>query len=254
MRLRRDSDLFSQNSLAAKEKWPSRINRREIELLRVLTRTYRFSVSAGDLLLLENGWYVTHTGLIRLASRRRCRGIQVQPIPEFSDALSRRYTFKATVYISRQSSGFEGFGDADPTNVSFLVHGAEMRVAETRAVNRALRKAYGIGICSVEEIGALADPPQLSQEQKKLPPQPANDYGGGRTVRDRLCQVIRQRELDPNLVKSYATDFCGVKTLREATREQVENFVQHLADWAEKDRNALLCQLNSYLGHKEGAA
>jgi hypothetical protein len=31
-----------------------------------------------------------------------------------------------------------------------------MRVAETRAVNRALRKAYGIGICSVEEIGSFA--------------------------------------------------------------------------------------------------
>jgi hypothetical protein len=40
--------------------------------------------------------------------------------------------------------------------VSPLVHGAEMRVAETRAVNRALRKAYGIGICSVEEIGSFA--------------------------------------------------------------------------------------------------
>jgi hypothetical protein len=26
-----------------------------------------------------------------------------------------------------------------------------MRVAETQAVNRALRKAYGIGICSVEK-------------------------------------------------------------------------------------------------------
>ena len=55
-------------------------------------------------------------------------------------------------------------------------------------------------------------------------------------------------------MKSYATDFCAVKTLREATREQVENFVQHLADWAEKDRNALLCQLNSYLGQKEEGA
>lgn len=32
-----------------------------------------------------------------------------------------------------------------------------MRVAETRAVNRALRKAYGIGICSVEEIGTVAE-------------------------------------------------------------------------------------------------
>ena len=89
---------------------------------------------------------------------------------------------------------------------------------------------------------------------KKLPPQPANGNYGGPKVRDRLCQLIRQHQLDATLVKSYATDFCGVKTLRQATREQVENFVAHLADWAEKDRNALICQLNSYLGQKEGAA
>jgi hypothetical protein len=88
----------------------------------------------------------------------------------------------------------------------------------------------------------------------KLPPQPANGNYGGPRVRDRLCQIIRQHRLDPTLVKVYATDFCGAKTLREATREQVENFVTHLADWAEKDRNALLCQLNSYLPAKEGAA
>ena len=56
-------------------------------------------------------------------------------------------------------------------------------------------------------------------------------------------------------VKSYATDFCGVKTLREATREQVENFVKELSEWAVKDRNALLCQLNSYARPKqEGVA
>ncbi len=129
-----------------------------------------------------------------------------------------------------------------------------MRVAETRAVNRALRKAYGIGICSVEEIGSFAEPPQTGSN-RKLPPQPTNGNGNGtRTVRDRLCQVIRQHQLDPNLVKSYATEFCGVRTLREATRDQVENFVTHLADWAEKDRNALLCQLNAYLGQKEVVA
>jgi hypothetical protein len=74
------------------------------------------------------------------------------------------------------------------------------------------------------------------------------------TQRDRLCQLIRQHQLDANLVKSYAVDYCGTKTLREATREQVEAFVVHLADWAEKDRNALLCQLNSYPVTKEGAA
>src|SRR5271167_2461719 len=113
-----------------------------------------------------------------------------------------------------------------------------MRVAETRVVNRALRKAYGIGICSVEEIGSIAEPPQADPERKKLPPQPFN--GNRRlTGRDRPCQVIRQLQLDPNLAKAYATDFCGVEGLRDATREQVEAFVVHLADWAEKDRNAL---------------
>jgi hypothetical protein len=160
------------------------------------------------------------------------------------------------VFKSRNCKGFVGFGDANPSNTSDLVRGAEMRVAETRAVNRALRKAYGIGICSVEEIGSSAEPTASARQSRKIPPQPVNGNGnyGGRTVRDRLCQIIRQHQLDAELVKSYATDFCGVKALRDASREQVENFVAHLADWAEKDRNALLCQLNSYLGQKEAAA
>ncbi|MBZ5550007.1 MAG: hypothetical protein LAO22_18940 [Acidobacteriia bacterium] len=54
-------------------------------------------------------------------------------------------------------------------------------------------------------------------------------------------------------MKAYAVDFCGTKTLREASREQVENFLQELANWAEKDRNALLCQLNSYLTARKEA-
>ena len=251
-------ELAHKNLLAAKRCWPALISAPRLDSLNVLTLSYQFSVTHGDLLLLDNGWYVTHTGLIRLATRRHCNGIHVQPIPEFSDSLNRRYVFKATVFKSRQSPGFVGYGDADPSNVSYLVHGAEMRVAETRAVNRALRKAYGIGICSVEEIGSLdrqVEPP--AKESKKLPPASANGNGNGHgsaTVRDQLCQIIRQHNLDPNLVKSYAADYCGTQSLRDATRDQVEGFVQHLADWAEKDRNALLCQLNSYMPAKEGVA
>ena len=120
-----------------------------------------------------------------------------------------------------------------------------MRVAETRAVNRALRKAYGIGICSIEEMGTMPNPVE------KLPPPNANGNGNGPKVRDRLCQIIRKHQLDAELVKAYAVDYCGTKTLREATREQIENFVQELADWADKDRNALLCQLNSYSRPKQ---
>ncbi|HEV2730292.1 MAG TPA: hypothetical protein VGV15_09695 [Terriglobales bacterium] len=180
-------------------------------------------------------------------------GIHTAIEKQLTEPSSNRWVFKATVDVSAIKS-FDGYGDADPSNISPLVRGAEMRVAETRAVNRALRKAYAVGVCSIEEIGSVAEPAQSQREARKMPSQPANGNYGGPRVRDRLCQIIRQHHLDPNQVKSYATDFCGVKILREASREQVENFVAHLADWAEKDRNALLCQLNSYLSPKQGAA
>jgi hypothetical protein len=55
---------------------------------------------------------------------------------------------------------------------------------------------------------------------------PANGNGNNDSpkVRDRLCQLIRQHQLEPTLVKAYATDFCGVKTLREASRERGGSF------------------------------
>jgi len=230
----------------ARKIWTN-LSREALIRLREIATQHDFSVGAGDLIYLQNGWYVTHTGLLGLARRKRCSGIHVEAVDSLCDSGANRFVLKATVFPSKNSSGFVGYGDADPSNVSPLVRGAEMRVAETRAVNRALRKAYGIGICSVEEIGTIPN-----SGEKVLPQNTnGNGNGAGPKVRDRLCQIIRQHKLDPELVKAYAVDFCGTKTLREASREQVENFVQQLADWAEKDRNALLCQLNSYSHPKQ---
>jgi hypothetical protein len=55
-------------------------------------------------------------------------------------AIAGGWVFKVTVYKSSSSKGFVGYGDADPTNPSPLACGAEMRVAETRAVNRDPRR------------------------------------------------------------------------------------------------------------------
>ena len=256
LHLNRNSRLVRRNLRFARSRWGRYLGVTLEQALAAWSEELRVSIESGDLLLIEGKWYVTHSGLLRLARRKKCCGIHVDMAPQFCDPRNSRWACRATVYKSPTCKGFVGYGDADPSNVDPLVHGAEMRVAETRAVNRALRKAYAVPLCSVEEIGSSAEAPQSSRESKKLPPQPSNGNGNndGPKVRDRLCQLIRQHQLDPNLVKAYATDFCGVKALRDATREQVETFVTHLADWAEKDRNALLCQLNSFLGQKEGAA
>jgi hypothetical protein len=216
--------------------------------LRKLTDEFDFSAERGDLRILDSNWYVTHTGLIGLARRKRCRGIHVEAVDSLCDSAANRYVLKATVYPSKGSAGFVGYGDADPSNVSQRIRGAEMRMAETRAVNRALRKAYGVGICSVEEIGSFSGPIETGSHPQKIPPKGSdgNGNGSGHKVRDRLCQIIRQHKLDPELVKAYAVDFCGTKALKDATRGQVESFVQQLADSVQKDREALLCQLNTY--------
>jgi len=127
-----------------------------------------------------------------------------------------------------------------------------MRIAETRAVNRALRKAYGIGLCSVEELGYLSSPAEPSA-RKGSAPAPSNGHSSGNgqpRLRDRLCLLIRQHQLDPALVKRYAADFCGTQELREASRDLVESFITTLAEQAAKDRDGLVCKLNSY-GHTE---
>ncbi len=215
--------------------------------LRSLTLDFGFALAKGELLHLNGGWYVTHAGLIRLASRKHCAGIDVGQVDQSSDPLAGRWVFKATVFKSPTSKGFVGYGDADPSNVSALVRGAEMRVAETRAVNRALRKAYGIGLCSVEELGALSSQPRPST----IPPpsngaHSAKSGNGQPRLRDQLCLLIRQYNLDPNLTKAYAADFCGTEVLSGASRELVESFISHLTTAAKENRDALVCKLNSY--------
>src|SRR5579862_3520363 len=160
-----DKELQGNLNLA-KSTW-GRLPRNARLGLEELTARYSLSVALGDIQFLDGRWYVTHAGLLRLATRDRCNGIRVLRMRELCEPAANRWVFRATVYKSPHSRGFVGYGDADPSNVSSLVHGAEMRVAETRAVNRALRKAYGIGLCSVEELGSA---PSRSNDSRSFAP------------------------------------------------------------------------------------
>src|SRR6266436_286415 len=239
--------LARKNLNIAKGRWVEALSRQHVQVLRSLTEDYGFAVALGDLLLLEGGWYVTNAGLLRLAARSRCNGIRVEQVRNFCDPVAGRWVFKATVYKSPSSKGFVGYGDADPSNVSLMVHGAELRIAETRAVNRALRKAYGIGLCSVEELGSSSRNPGPGADREPSAKHASNGSSNGQPrLRDQLCLLIRQHNLDPILVKAYAADFCGTPSLKEANRDLVQSFISHLAACAKEDRDMLICRLNSY--------
>jgi hypothetical protein len=114
--------------------------------------------------------YVTHADLLKTATKSHCAGIQVEPVLSLCRPEKNFWVFKATVYKSAHCRGFVGYGDAHPGNVSPLIFNhAEMRMAETRAVNRALRKAYGIALCSLEELPPWAlNAEQIPQLRRTL--------------------------------------------------------------------------------------
>jgi hypothetical protein len=246
------ADLARMNLRLARMKYGSRLSYPLRSALQALTRQFGFSLQLGEVLLLEGSWYVNHSGLLRLATRKGCVGIRVQPVAGFCTPAESRWAFRATAFKSSTCKGFNGYGDdADPGNVSAMVRGAEMRIAETRAVNRALRKAYGIGLCSIEEIGTLNPTSEPQAAVVRKAPHAVN--GNGRPMRDRLYLLVRQHQLDAGLVKLYAADYCGTQELRQVSRDKLGEFIDHLSQEATSNREALQQKLAGYQ-RTEGAA
>jgi hypothetical protein len=160
-------DLIRQNNRYAKLRWGGLLGRIALRALRNFTEQFQFSVANGDLLFLDSGWYVTHSGLTSLARRNRCAGIKVQPVQPFCEPSAQRWAFEATVYKSKTCRGFAGYGDADPSNVSCprsRLRKCELPKHEP-STEPCARPTASV-ICSVEEIGAIRGPAPT----EKLPP------------------------------------------------------------------------------------
>jgi len=232
--------LVAKNTRAFRSKYPD-APKSLLRVLRELSKALGVSLMDGDVQLLDGKWYITHAGLLRIAHRDSCAAIEVEPSFQLSSVTDQRFVFRATVRKKGEGQVFVGYGDADPTNVGANMHGAELRIAETREVNRALRKAYGIGLCSAEELGVVTNHP---------PSPPAAAPSNGRItemrVRNRLVSLIRRHQLDADWVKRYAAEFCGTETLRDASRSLVEDFVAKVEAWAKDDLDGLRKHLSRY--------
>ena len=76
------------------------MEKEKIRELSILVETHKLSILLGDVLLLDNRWYVTHAGLLRCAHRHRCSGIKTTVELRLSDPAANRWVFRAVVYGS----------------------------------------------------------------------------------------------------------------------------------------------------------
>ena len=102
----------------------------------------------GGIIRLQGKDYTTHSGLLWLAHESGIESIDTELISW--EASRSAAVFRAVAVGSR--GRFTGYGDADPGNVGRTIAAACLRMAETRAINRALRLYTGLGMTSAEEL------------------------------------------------------------------------------------------------------
>ena len=98
---------------------------------------------------LQGKEFVTHEGLLDAFHQSEGGSIKTELV-EFKQDLG-MFIFRATVIGKRGE--YSAYGDASPKNVNSMIAPHLMRMAETRAINRALRLYTNIGMCSVDELG-----------------------------------------------------------------------------------------------------
>lgn len=110
------------------------------------------ALPAGTVVELQGKQYPTHAGLLALGHAHGLTSM-VTDVLSYADGEA---VVKCTVEGSRGT--YTGHGDASPANVSRNIASAVLRMAETRAQNRALRAYLGLGTTTLEEM-----PPEAVQ-------------------------------------------------------------------------------------------
>jgi len=103
---------------------------------------------------LQGKDYITHEGLLKLAHHKGLANI-TSKIIEVN--VEKGVCIVQARVMMENGKMFSGLGDATPQNLNAMIKPHFIRMAETRAINRALRFATGLGMCSFDELGGGSD-------------------------------------------------------------------------------------------------
>lgn len=112
---------------------------------------HRIKVRDKDGRVIGEKEVVSYRGLLDMVHRERLAVIETTLVQAPTKENGDTAIVHARVKTSRGS--FTGIGDANPKNVNAKIAPHIIRMAETRAEARAMRKAVNIGVVAIEELG-----------------------------------------------------------------------------------------------------
>jgi len=126
------------------------------------------SVPAEFLVNRQGSTFITYRGLIHLAHQQGLSATATELVqaPDAANGM----TAIVTARVTTEKGTFAGMGDANPGNVGKQIVPHVLRMAETRALARALRVATNAAYTALEELGDDAAPPAAASAPSQAPP------------------------------------------------------------------------------------
>jgi hypothetical protein len=132
---------------------------------------------------LQGKEHVTFDGLIDLAHKNGLGGTETVVVQFPNEENKWTAVVKAVVTLidsTGQYRNFSGIGDANPANTNKAIALHSIRMAETRAIGRALRVALNIKGCMYEELGGDAKGEPVGDEPSSEPADDSADPISGK--------------------------------------------------------------------------
>jgi hypothetical protein len=172
---------------------------------RALTDEFR----AAHIIDLQGKEFVTFDGLIALAHDEGdltpIRGIETN-LERIPDKVGELVVIKATV-IDKNGGRWTGTGDADAFSVGKNIAKHGIRMAETRAIGRALRMMLGIGTM-VEELDQVTAMPKLEGWQVAA-----------------IGTIMKERNITKELAFKACQQKFGRTSVADLNREEANQFI-----------------------------
>lgn len=170
---------------------------------------------------LQGKQFVTYEGLLDLAHQLGLKSIKTELVSVNGDSV----VFKATAKTEEKE--FDGYGDADGSNVNKMIAKHKLRMAETRAKARALRDLTNIGMCAVEELGG--DDSELTRKQSSSGKQTLTD-----AQRKELQSLAEKHEVKPEQVQWLMKEHYSVNMSKDLPVEHFDELKALIADYHEE--------------------
>lgn len=168
---------------------------------------------------LKGKQYVTYEGLLDLAHQNKLKSIKTELIQIPTKENNNQCIMKA-IATTEDGKEFEGYGDADTSNVNSMISKHIIRMAETRAKARALRDLTNVGMTALEELGGeeMDEPSNRLSSSEKSNTRQANKF---ETDLDKQGRVDNSLATDKqlNFIYKLAKD-------KNYSNEEMKNYIK----------------------------